>query len=73
MTRFFGLRRQFELYPDAGKAFEHLSSLFGQLKRVEFEQWVKAPGVNSGQLVSDFDAKLAQPCRRLGLSRGSSR
>ncbi len=56
----------FELHPQTGDAFLHLSPLISRLKRVDFVMSVADPAVNQGQIVSDFDIKLEQALQSLG-------
>ncbi len=56
----------FELHPQVGAAFQHLSPLIGRLTRVEFVLRVNDPTVNQGQMASDFDRELEQVLYSLG-------
>jgi hypothetical protein len=58
MTTFLAYATAFEVYPQEGEAFEHLSSLLGSLHRVEFTLRVENPSANQGQMTSDFDGAL---------------
>jgi hypothetical protein len=70
MRTFLAYAANFELYPKAGEAFEHLSPLLDGLRRIEFVLRVVDPSVNQGQMASDFDEQLekallargAKPC-----------
>jgi hypothetical protein len=50
----------FELYPKDGEVARHLTPLFETLQRIDFTLRVDDPGVNQGQMASDFDAALEQ-------------
>lgn len=58
MTTFRAYAANFELYPKAGEAFKHLSSLLADLKRIDFALRVDNPTANQGELASDFDGQL---------------
>ena len=77
MTTFPAYAANFELYPKDGEAARHLAPLLSSLQRIDFTLRVDDPGVNQGQMASDFDAALeraflthgAEPLR-LQLPRG---
>lgn len=48
----------FQLYPKDGEVARHLAPLFAKLQRIDFTLRVNDPGVNQGQMASDFDAAL---------------
>jgi hypothetical protein len=58
MTTFAAHASGFELFPETGEVFDHLSPLVTQMQRVEFVLCVADPNVNNGQMVSNFDAQL---------------
>lgn len=58
MMTFAAYATDFELFPETGEAFEHLSPLVQQIQRVEFILRVADPTANQGQMDSDFDARL---------------
>jgi len=60
MTTFPAYAASFELYRKDSEAARHLAPLFGRLQRIEFTLRVDEPGVNQGQMASDFDAALEQ-------------
>jgi hypothetical protein len=68
MTTFHAYAANFELYPNEGEAFRHLSPLIGGLKRINFSLRVDDPSVNQGQMVSDFDGELEKTLLTLGAS-----
>ncbi len=58
MMNFPAYATSFELYPTHGEASDHLSPLFKKLSRIDFTLRVDDPGVNQGQMASDFDSAL---------------
>jgi hypothetical protein len=58
MMTFAAYATRFQLFPETGEAFDHLSPLVRQIQRVEFALRVANPNVNQGQMDSDFDARL---------------
>lgn len=77
MTTFPAYAGRFELFPGEAYAARHLAALFSSLQRLDFTLRVDDPGVNQGQMASDFDSALkramqghgAQACD-LGLPPG---
>ena len=66
LTKFSVFATHFELHPQKGDAFLHLSPLINRLNRVDFMMSVEDPTVNQGQIVSNFDTKLEQSLQALG-------
>jgi hypothetical protein len=60
MITFPAYAANFELYPKDCEAARHLAPLFGKLQRIDFTLRVDDPGVNQGQMASNFDAALEQ-------------
>ena len=58
MTTFAAYASRFELFPETGEVFDHLSPLVSQIQRVEFVLRVADPTANQGQMDSNFDARL---------------
>jgi hypothetical protein len=58
MMTFPAYAANFELYPAHGEAADHLAPLLKSLSRIAFTLRVADPGVNQGQMASDFDAAL---------------
>jgi hypothetical protein len=68
MATFPAFLENFEAYPQEGAAYELLSPLLGQLKRVDFVLRVADPSVNQGQMDSDLDKSLESSILALGAS-----
>jgi hypothetical protein len=66
MATFPAFLENFETYPQEGLAYEVLSPLLRQLKRVDFVLRVADPSVNQGQMDSDLDESLEGSIRALG-------
>jgi hypothetical protein len=60
MTTFPAYASNFEIFPKDSEVISHLSPLLSLVKRIEFTLRVGDPGVNQGQMVSDFDVALEQ-------------
>jgi len=60
MTTFPAYASNFEIFPKESEVTRHLSPLLSLLKRIDFTLRVDDPGVNQGQMVSDFDFALKQ-------------
>lgn len=56
----------FEVYPNSGEAFEHLSPLLGGVRRIEYTLRVDNPSVNRGQMASTFDDTIKTSLRDAG-------
>ena len=59
---------RFELHPNEGKAFSHLSPILENLEQVDFSFKVVDSAVNQGQMASDFDLALENKLLDLGTS-----
>jgi hypothetical protein len=68
MTTFPAFAENFEAYPQQGTAYECLSTLLVQLKRVEFVLRVADPSANQGQMESNLDESLENSILALGAS-----
>jgi hypothetical protein len=66
MTNFSAYATRFELHPETGAAFDHLSPLISKINRVNYVLRVDDPKVNQGQMVSDFDKRLEQSLHKYG-------
>lgn len=60
MITFPAYAANFELYPEDCEAARHVAPLFDKLQRIDFTLRVDDPGVNQGQMASNFDAALEQ-------------
>ena len=60
MIAFPAYAANFELHPKDGEPGRYLAPLFDKLQRIDFALRVDDPGVNQGQMASDFDAVLEQ-------------
>jgi hypothetical protein len=58
LTRFPVYASRFQLFPEAGEAYNHLKNLFSGLGRIDFSFSIVDPTKNNGQMVSDFDDQL---------------
>ncbi len=68
MVTFPAFLGNFETYPQEGAAYESLSALLGQLKRVDFVLRVADPSANQGQMDSNLDESLENDILALGAS-----
>lgn len=68
MTVFPAYAANFELYPKASEAHQHLAPLLNSIVRVEFVLCVADPNSNQGQMASTFDAELEKSIMCLGAS-----
>ncbi len=68
MISFPAYAKNFELYPKDGHATQHLAQLINILERVDYTFQVVDPTKNQGQMVSDFDSKLAAALHSCGAS-----
>jgi hypothetical protein len=73
MIRFPAYATRFEMYPQAGAAFEHLSPLLEQLKKVPFDVVLSNVRSNNAQMTSELDEGLEDAIVRTGGKRSAFR